>query len=200
MAPRKRAPGGGRRPAGPIHGKSEAFSTRITPQTREALLAEKKQTGKSVSQIAEEMMELGLVTKRDSERDDPMRDFAFLIEYLAILIASPHDDNDRRWRTDPFLFRSLQAAIHELMNRLAPEGEVIAPSDLKGPPASKSTPKRRAAWAVDAAWSLFVYTLAPTIGIDWTKPSPVPARVRAETEAFLANFVRARKTLMPGNL
>ena len=41
MAPKKkRAPGGGRKPAGDIHGKSSTLSTRITAETRQALETE----------------------------------------------------------------------------------------------------------------------------------------------------------------
>ena len=57
--PRKRAPGGGRKPAGPISGKLSIFSTRITHETRVALEAEAGMTGQSISQVAEQLINLG---------------------------------------------------------------------------------------------------------------------------------------------
>jgi hypothetical protein len=149
MAPRrKRAPGGGRKPAGPKHGKTEAFSTRITPETRKALELEKRRTGQSVSQIAEQLIELGLETKYERQRDTPMLALGFLIDRLSIEISETRGTKqDTRWRTDPFLFRSLQEAIHELMNRLAPTGDPLA---IEGRTASTTRPSslgRRASLA-----------------------------------------------------
>jgi hypothetical protein len=188
---RKRAPGGGRKPTGPIHGKTEAFSTRIKLETRKALLAEKKRTGQSVSQIAEQMIELGLQTMRERERDNPMLALGFLIDQLVIRIADLRNDKDYRWRTDPFLFRSLQEAIHELMNRLAPAGKPVASSDLREGPLS--TPHERGGWAVESVWSLFLYSR--TGRVDWTKSKPVPAHIIAKIETTIEAFERARTTL-----
>lgn len=53
LKPRKRAPGGGRKPKGEIAGKSALLSTRIRPDTRAMLKRAAKEAGRSVSQEAE---------------------------------------------------------------------------------------------------------------------------------------------------
>jgi hypothetical protein len=50
---RKRIPGGGRKPKGPIANKRAAFATRITADTRQWLEAEARKRGWSLSQVAE---------------------------------------------------------------------------------------------------------------------------------------------------
>jgi hypothetical protein len=58
---RKRAPGGGRKPRGEIKGKSEWFSTRITPETRAALEREAARNERSLSQESERRLRETLV-------------------------------------------------------------------------------------------------------------------------------------------
>src|SRR5689334_15599879 len=76
-APRKRAKGGGAKPRGPYSGKTEAFSTRCTPETL-AMMREIAQTSpglKSVSQVAEKWLQEGYertVTKRESPHVDAL--------------------------------------------------------------------------------------------------------------------------------
>jgi hypothetical protein len=195
MAPRrKRRPGGGRKPAGTIHGKTEAFSTRITAETRRALLREKRRTGRSISQIAEQLIVLGLESRRERERDEPMRALAFLIDQLSINISETRGHKeDARWRTDPFLFRALQEAIYQLMNRLVPDGDPLKkPPELKRGPLS--TPQALAARAVDVIWHLFS-AAEPEI-MDTTEPfSAMPERMRAAGNALASQFVKSRSNL-----
>jgi hypothetical protein len=196
MTPRrKRRPGGGRKPLGNFHGKSENFSTRITSETRQALDREAKRSvpRKSVSQVAEELIRLGLAQKRNRQCDEPMRALAFLIDRLAIQIAAPHrgSKQDFRWRTNPFLFRALQEAIYQLMNRLAPEGDPLAvPLEVKDGP---RTPQDRAGWAVDIVWHLFRDAVP---GAMEREPySAMPEHLRATGEVLLSAFQQARDTL-----
>ena len=81
--PRKRAPGAGRKPAGPISGKLSNFSTRITNETRIALEAQAGASGQSISQVAERMIRLGLETVAERERSNPTQALAFFIAELA---------------------------------------------------------------------------------------------------------------------
>jgi hypothetical protein len=80
MKAKKRAPGGGRKPQGRITGKSAAFTTRITPETRKAL-EDACGPGKSLSQVAEEMLRAGLMARERA--DDPARAICYLIAELA---------------------------------------------------------------------------------------------------------------------
>jgi hypothetical protein len=53
---RKRIPGGGRHPQGPVAAKRSTFATRITVETREWLEAEAERLGWSLSQVAERVL------------------------------------------------------------------------------------------------------------------------------------------------
>ena len=144
MAKRKRAPGGGRKASGPFAGKTERFSTRIMRDTREALEREATLMGVGVSQAAERLLRLAIQTRRDEERDQPLRALCFLVEQLAIqcslkrdgVFSGVHskfgdDDTQTHWRTNPFIFRSLQAAIGIVMDRLLPAGSVEQPKAVQ---------------------------------------------------------------------
>jgi hypothetical protein len=126
--PSKRAPGGGRKPAGPISGKLSNFSTRITQETRAALDAEAKAAGQSVSQIAERLIRAGLAAER--EHDRPIRALCFVIAELASNIVGPrlkHSDHALYdWRSDPFFYRAFKIAVGQLLDALEPPGPIKA--------------------------------------------------------------------------
>jgi hypothetical protein len=60
---RKRAPGGGRKPNGPLRHKTATLTTRITEGTRAALVAAAERGGRSLSQE----VELRLIATLDME-------------------------------------------------------------------------------------------------------------------------------------
>jgi hypothetical protein len=144
--PRKRRPGGGRKPQGGIRGKAEHFSTRITTETREALEREASASGQSISQVAERLLILGLREKRKGWANRSARALCFLIERIAEQAspleeslfrgvekyASPSELADLRrhadeWRTDPFRYRAFKIAVGMLLDALEPKGEMRSP-------------------------------------------------------------------------
>jgi hypothetical protein len=160
---RKRAPGGGRKPAGDIHGKNAAFSTRITAETRMALETEAKAVRQSISQVAERLLVLGLKVKREHKRDDPMRALCYIVAELAELICNFKNPDGKpafSWRTNPFMFETLKLAIQKFMDTIKPTGDVRSPiedepaltnSTLWGP---HDTPQARADWTVMILWHI----------------------------------------------
>jgi hypothetical protein len=124
MAKKRRAPGGGRNPAGDIRGKKAWFSTRITNETRATLEAEAAVCGKSVSQVAEALLIEAIATRREVSLSDPLEAFAYLVAQLEEVTC--HGLN-RDWRTDPFMFRAFRLAIGKFMDGIAPAGEVRSP-------------------------------------------------------------------------
>src|SRR5215510_192595 len=84
----KRKAGPGRKPAGTIRSKVSNFSTRITAETRVALEIEARATEQSVSQVAEQLLRLGIKTKRERERPDALRAFCYLVAELGELICN----------------------------------------------------------------------------------------------------------------
>ena len=183
---RKRRPGGGRKPAGDIHGKIETFSTRISRETRQALDDEARRSGQSVSQVAERLLILGLKTKRDREKDDPMRALSFLIDQLAITVSAyPAGGAALNWRTNPFIFKSLRLAIYGLMKRLAPPGEIRAPAPSAQLASISSlpftSPRDRAALAVELLWMNFQSAAPPFPLDDVFAEVPTKFRIAAES-------------------
>jgi hypothetical protein len=117
---RKRAPGAGRPPAGPISGKLSNFSTRITQETRAALEGVALKSGQSISQVAERMIELGLTTAAERERANPTQALTFLIAQLAEDCAVYFGNTAFRWNTDAFVFDALAYTVQLMLGRLRP--------------------------------------------------------------------------------
>jgi hypothetical protein len=169
-ARKKRAPGGGRKPRGDIHGKSATLSTRITHETRLALETEANLSGQSISQIAERMIVLGLDVRHERSQDNPVQALCYVIGQLSQLICNqPGMD-----LTDPFFWRACALAIQNFMDNAAPEGEARPPADLQEGRRSAfagpiDTPEARAKWALTV------------FGAAWDAP-PVEAKQRRRDE------------------
>jgi hypothetical protein len=171
--PRKRAPGGGRKPAGPISGKLSNFSTRITNETRQALEAMAKELGQSISQVAERLIKAGLAEKRAGNREPAMRALCFLIAQLADHIVGPkavipgkRDFAFYDWRSDPFFYRAFKIAVGQLLDALEPPGpikayEITTKNEADLDPSMKryletfKTPEARAQSSVDYLLTAF---------------------------------------------
>ena len=137
--PRIRAPGAGRKPKGPIQGKSAAFSTRITAETRGALEAEAAHSGQSVSQVAERLLKIGLEATRERDADDPMRALCYLMEGVAQgCVFIREDDKLCDWRNDPYTFDAFRAAVNMLFDRRRPAGDFITPKEFDALPTSRT--------------------------------------------------------------
>src|SRR5262249_54026405 len=122
---RKRAPGAGRKPAGPIHGKLSNFSTRITQETRVALEAAAADSGQSISQVAERMIRLGLNTAAEREQSNPTQGLNYFIGRLAEDCSVKLSDTVFPWNTDSFSFDALAFAMQLLLERLRPANSAL---------------------------------------------------------------------------
>src|SRR6516225_634173 len=95
--------GGHRKGAGrpPETGKTSYFSTRLTPKTRSLLEAEARRRGRSLSEVAEDLLQLGLEEIADLERPKPIRALLFLISTLVNGITGAHrGDAKYSWRAN----------------------------------------------------------------------------------------------------
>src|SRR5215471_15806510 len=109
-------------------GKTSHFSTRLTPKTRSLLEAEARRRGKSLAEVAEDLLQLGLDEIADLGRPKPLRALLFLIQSLSSGIAGPHrQDAKYSWRSSPYMFAALRAGIIALLDRLRPSGEIVTP-------------------------------------------------------------------------
>jgi hypothetical protein len=142
---KKRAPGGGRKPSGPITGKVSTFSTRITAETRAALDAEAEVRGLSVSQVAERLLELGIGVIRDRDRTIPSQGLLCAIGMLAAKCELTLPDGRRlAWNDDAFLFDALKIAINSFLDQIRPKEKRTAIGD--------ETPASFAKWAFLDVW------------------------------------------------
>jgi hypothetical protein len=131
---RKRAPGGGRKPAGPFKGKSAQLTTRLTSQTRSALERESRQTGQSISQIAERYIEQGLGRKRDSGSPQTQA----LTQAIKLLIDRVETNTGKRWHEDGFTAEVIYRGLPELFTHYRSNAEPIIPPQVAA--AARRTP------------------------------------------------------------
>jgi hypothetical protein len=136
-AKKKRAKGGGRKPAGPFGDKSASFTMRIQASTRASLEATRPRRPKpwSLSQWTEKIMLEGLAEHARCQQPDAIRGLAHVLGYLASIIrgdsftaVGPLD-----WQKNPFAARAFQLAIQQMMEGIAPKGEIVPPSEDERP-------------------------------------------------------------------
>jgi hypothetical protein len=123
----------GRKPKGEFTRKLSHFSTRIQPETREALEKEAKATGQSVSQVAERLLRQGLSRKDADDGDRAARAICFLIRQIARFVVGIELLRDGRsaviydWRSDPFFYRAFKLAVSRVLDALEPAGKIKQP-------------------------------------------------------------------------
>jgi len=199
----KRKAGPGRKPAGTIRSKVSNFSTRITAETRVALETEARATEQSVSQVAEQLLRLGIKTKRERERPDALRAFCYLVAELAELICNFKEADGNPvfdWRTTPFTFEAFRLAIQKLMDAIKPSGEIRSPTEdeptlanslISGP---YDSPQARAEWATTILW-YNLQSLEPGRLRQEMFSIPITADELTEFEREAYSMARARRDL-----
>ena len=118
-------------------GKTECFSTRITPKTRHLLEAEAKRCGESLSIVAEGMLLTGLEKRTEVKRRSyKLRALFFLIERMAKMVRGQHGfrrrgqprrSNKYNWVNDPYMFEAFRVGVMGILERLRPSGDVVKP-------------------------------------------------------------------------
>lgn len=191
---RKRKPGAGRKPAGPIAGKRSTFSTRITAETRGALEAEAAIAGQSISQLTERLLLLALELKRDRDFDDPVRALGYLIGHIAEFCRSTAEDGrDCEWYSDPSVFETFRLALGKLLEQLRPPGEID--NSVEGPLVG-STPEHMAEYAFRAVWKSLQAPIEPL------SPSKIEAELMRRGRPLPAEAIAAmsRTLFAKGNV
>ena len=122
---RKRAPGAGRPPRGDLKNKGAAFTTRITAETRRALEAAARKSGRSLSQEAEHGLRYYLEKPAGAARN---RALAAIVGNLAEGIEK---QTSKSWRSDIFTSMALRYAVEAVLFHFAPgieENPAIPPA------------------------------------------------------------------------
>jgi hypothetical protein len=127
----KRAPGGGRKPKGPVPARSQ-LTVRMPDDLRAELEAAAGHHGYNLTDEVIGRLRRSFAKERADRRDPAIRALTFLIAKLA--------DNvhlgpvlEKQWHRDPFLFRSFKLAVAKLLDLIEParEGELQSPVDEK---------------------------------------------------------------------
>ena len=126
IKPRKRAPGGGRKPQGEFDRLTSLFSLRMPEDLREQIKVAAEESRRSVSQEVIKRLNDSFGVSRDKGRDPAVRAICFLIAEIAdeirwVMEAGQH------WDADPFLFRAFKIGVTKLLDGLEPRGEMKSP-------------------------------------------------------------------------
>jgi hypothetical protein len=123
---KKRRRGGGRKPS--LFGKTATLTTRLEPETRQALdaaAAEHRPRPLTVSRMAELLLKAALLNKEPSGRHNNA--LAAAVERLAENIER---GTNKSWRDDVFTGMALRYAIEHLLYHFAPtpDGDPLVPA------------------------------------------------------------------------
>jgi hypothetical protein len=118
---RKRAAGAGRKPKGPIKGKSAAISTRVTVELRRQLDDAASQSGRSLSQEIEVRLRHSLAETR--EQDSYVRALQYLMTEAFRAVPGPV-------RSDKYFFAVFRYVLNDLLVRIEPSERIVPPEHL----------------------------------------------------------------------
>jgi hypothetical protein len=133
MAPKKRRPGGGRKPQGGIYGNLAPLSLRVTPAVRDGIEKAAKKNKLSLSQETQERLALSLKFDRKVPR---FRHLMFLVGTVAQAIEAKTGES---WVDDAYTAQMLCGAVDTLIRELGAKGETIVPTSI-----SKEADRQRA--------------------------------------------------------
>ena len=126
---KKRKPGGGRKPKGDFSRLASPLSIRMPEKMRKKLKAAASASGKSTTQELLGRLSESLSDPPELREDLQTRHLCYLIEKMTRPMRAPARADlgwkqTRTWQNDKFLFLAFKAAISELLDRLAPAGEI----------------------------------------------------------------------------
>ena len=123
-APKRRAPGGGRKPQGEVSRLRSVMSFRMPEEMRDELQKAAKESGRSVTQELLRRVQESFDQDRKNYRDPATKALCFLFSDLAENVHGGTPD----WRSDPFLFRAFKIGVTKLLNNLPePKGKIEPP-------------------------------------------------------------------------
>jgi TraY domain len=136
--PRKRAPGGGRKPKGPIGGNVSWFQARISEDLRAALEQAAAQNGRSLSQEAQVRLKASFDLPQELQRKwgpPEVKTLGYLIARVTRSIQNtvatdPTDVGEMAWHRNSFTHAAVRSAIAILLERFRPSGAIEVPPQV----------------------------------------------------------------------
>jgi hypothetical protein len=177
--PRKRAPGGGRKPIGAFP-TSTQLSIRMPDNIRAELEAAAKKRGWSLSQELLWRVRVSLSKDRQDRRDSALRAICFLISAMATRGLHTRRQG-KPWYQNPFTFRAFKLGVAKLLDALEPRGEISIPihengTRFAGFPVYSTlikTPEDAAEFAAEGE-ILRLFHIGPEIFTRLTETEPLP--------------------------
>jgi len=168
MMVRRRAPGGGRKPAGDFSGNSAALTMRITTATRESLEAACKKSGRSLGQEAQTRLDWSFAEDRKRRLDDRRRHVRVLSEAISLVTEYIERATGKWWCDDAFTGTAVRFGIERLLLQYAPKDDPQLPPNVK-----TATAEQRTTFTVDGSPADVGATQAAHV-IAWIESSPHP--------------------------
>jgi|HubBroStandDraft_3_1064219.scaffolds.fasta_scaffold406463_1 hypothetical protein len=136
---RKRAPGGGRKPS-PSTPRAQ-LTVRMPDDMRAQLGGAAQKRGWTLTDELMWRLRNSFNRERDEKRDPPSRALCYLL--AQTIATASYNVRDRDWRSDPFTFRTIKLAFDEIMDALAPRGEIRPPEPPEEDPENPEDPESR---------------------------------------------------------
>ena len=124
--PRKRASGGGRKPQGEFSNKRALLATRVTMETRKALDAAARKSGRSLSQEVEHRLRESVKVSDKADRQPESAALAFLVTRLAETVSAV---SKLRWHRNRWCIETLKFAVTKLLDQV-PASDSDQPAHL----------------------------------------------------------------------
>jgi len=123
---RKRRPGAGRKPRGPFKGNTAKLTMRVDPGIRRAIEAGAKESGHSMTQVAQFHLQQSL-----ARFYHPRPDIVVLTEMIARVIQDVERTTRADWNESPYTTAAIRAAIDALVRHWGASGELKVPVAIK---------------------------------------------------------------------
>jgi len=124
----KRAPGGGRKPKGPVAARSQ-LTVRMPNDVRAELEAAARRRNRNLTDELIGRIRVSFAREHEQRRDPATRALLFLISQLAEQV---HLNSPIEWHQNPFMFRAFKLAVARLLDALEPSGKIQPPYEDVG--------------------------------------------------------------------
>jgi hypothetical protein len=137
---KRRAPGGGRKPKGPISGNTGYLQARITNELREKLEQAADKNGHSLAQEAQIRLKESFDLPAEIQREWGPPEVKALAQLVSRLVRTVQvevggnpfkNSGDLAWHRNPFTHAAVCTAINTLLAHYKPEGPIETPPEVK---------------------------------------------------------------------
>lgn len=201
--PRKRAPGGGRKPKGPAAMRSQ-FTLRMPGEMRAELVAAANARGRPGWTLTDELLlrlRQSFVRDVEQRRQPALHALCFLIGKIAETLT-PVSVEEGSKHLDPFWFASFRLAVGKLLDALQPPGEVrqpVLPPELLSLGVNMfSSPERVAKTAASSVLMELARPEPPALAVPLLMPANMLRLVRRfhnQDERNFYSMIRAKADL-----